>query len=809
MAGYDADGIRARNSLSDIAGRYGLKLARDGAEYRACCPFHREKTPSFTIFQADTRFYCFGCSATGDVIDFVQEWDGVGFREACESLDGPATGPRPSPAARQNGHHAPDPYAGYVAALPPPDAPAFTPDVLTAPIRNPKRGRDVTYTPTLVHPYRDAADRLTGYVLRIDIGEGRKITPAVVWMTGPDGFEGWSHGSMPEPRPVYGLDRIAAAPGKQILVVEGEKCADAAAAALPGLIAVSWCGGSSTIAKTDWGPLAGRRVVLWPDCDDSGRKAMVDLAGILTKLGTRGKVVDPGPDHPKGWDIADAIESGWDTARLLEYAKARARDWTGPAEEAREGLEEPEVLTPRRPSSVRSPPPMVGALALDSGQDRGQTSGQPPNATVGNVTAIHGATIPLSDDLDDYRSHFVTDEHGKVAARLDNNFFWMLRGHSETRGIFALNSMEHRIFLMAKPPWDRTSKEWRSRALQENDVGQAQHWLQRLGLRPKHSETRNAIKMVSDYTQYNPVVDYLNGLTWDGCPRLQGGTWEGDTVPPLATEYLGAPENPIFGTFMTRWHIAAVARAYHPGTKADAMIILEGHQGKYKSTYLRTMATINGHEYFASDVGDISNAGSVMLLQGCWIIEIAELAGVNRKEVDIVKSWLSRTTDRYVPKYEGEPREVPRNYIVAGTHNPSGHGYLKDPTGARRFWPVPIKEVDMSRVEKDRDQIWAEAVVLFRAGVKWYLTAEEETAAAELTGERTIEDPWAAKIDDAVRGLPSVTLSAVVQHLAIPVAQQTELTTKRISEHLRQSGWCQRRDRTWAKVGEFTQGEML
>ncbi len=811
MPAFDADGIRARHSVSEVAARYGVKLVADGAEYRACCPFHKEKTPSFTVFDGGRRFYCFGCSATGDVIDFVQEWDGVGFREACESLDGPPTAVKPSPAARQNGHHAPNPYEGYSVGRPPENAPLLIAGVKTPPLRNPKRGRDVTYTPTLVHPYLDADGRLTGYVIRVDIGEGRKITPAILWMTGHDGFEGWSHGSMPEPRPIYGLDRIAAAPGKQILVVEGEKCADVAAAALPELAAASWCGGSSAIAKTDWTPLAARRMVLWPDADEPGRKAMQELAGLLHGLGCRVKLIDPDDDHPKGWDIADAIRDGWTTARLLEYAKARARDWTGLTEEERAGLEEPEVLISQtmRPSSVRSPPPMVGALAIDSGQE-GQEGGQrTTRETVGNITSLRGDPIPKPDELDDYRSKFITDEHGKIAAKIDNNFVWMLRGNPATRGIFAFNTMENRIFLMARPPWDTTDGDWQARPLLENDVGQAQLWLQNLALRPRYPETRNAIKLVANYTRYNPVVDYLNGLEWDGCPRLQGGAWEGDMVPSLAVEYLGTPDNEIFGTFVTKWHVAAVARMLRPGIKVDTMIVLEGQQGKYKSTYLRTMSTIHGHEYFASDVGDISNAGSVMLLQGCWIIEIAELAGVNRKEIDIVKSWLSRTTDRYVPKYEGEPREVPRNYIVAGTHNPSGHGYLKDPTGARRFWPVPITKVDMARVEHDRDQIWAEAVTLYRGGMKWYLTEAEEQQAAAVTGERTIEDIWGPRIDEVTSGMSRVTVQAVAQAMALPIAQQTELTTKRISEHLRSVGWEQRRDKSWAKVGEMQQGEML
>ncbi len=239
------------------------------------------------------------------------------------------------------------------------------------------------------------------------------------------------------------------------------------------------------------------------------------------------------------------------------------------------------------------------------------------------------------------------------------------------------------------------------------------------------------------------------------------------------------------------------------------MAIFESPQGRLKSTYLRKMATINGHEYFADSIGDITNAVSVMLLQGCWIVEVAELSDFSRREVGAVKAWLSRTTDRYVPKYEGEPREVPRNYIVAGTHNPSGHGYLKDPTGARRFWPVPIVAVDLDRVERDRDQIWAEATHLFKSGMKWWLTADEERQADELTGERRVVEAWAGKIDDALKGMAAVTMDSVISSLQIPIGQQSDLTVKRIAEHLASVGYTQGRDRTWRRNGEMQQGEML
>lgn len=809
MPQFDADAIRSRHSLSDVARRYGVALKADGREWKACCPFHAEDTPSFTIYHAGggvDRFYCFGCSSAGDVIDFVQEWDKVGFREACESLDGPATELKPPPIARTNGSSVASAYDGWIPSPPPENAPLLIASRQTCEIANPKRGYPARYTPNAVYPYLDAAGDLVGYVLRIDLGDGRKITPSVVWMTSPDGVPGWSHGPMAEPRALYGLVDLLAYPTRQVLIVEGEKCRDYGARALAGkMVVVSWCGGSRAWAKSDWTALEGRRCVLWPDADQAGRETMAALADELAGHGATVRVLEIEDDRPKGWDIAD---TGWSAEEIIKYAKARARDWTGPTES--------EVMPTETSQPEKRPhppvPPVDGATALNPravelNQDT-QSLNKTARAFSGNVILLHGGTLPTGDDLDDYRSHLIADEHGRVKPKLANNYFWMLRGHPQTRGLFAWNIIADCVFVMAKPPWVPSADDkWLPRPLHDDDIFRSGTWLENQGLTPRKPDARDAIKSIARLTRYNPVIDYLTGLRWDGCPRLQGGQWEGDTVPPLSTEYLGSPEDAIYGTLVTKWHIGAVARAMRPGCKADCMVIFESPQGKFKSTYLRKMATIDGHEYFADNVGDITSPGSIMLLQGTWIVEVAELSGFDRREVSSIKAWLSRTTDRYVPKYESEKRDVPRNFLVAGTHNPSGHGYLKDPTGARRFWPVPVTEVDITRVESDRDQIWAEAVTLYNAGVKWWLSDVENDAVDGLTQDRRVEDPWGAKIDELTNGLPSVTLASVASGLQIPMPQQNELTTKRISEHLKQAGFVQGRDKSWRR-GE-QQGEML
>lgn len=775
MPNFDADAIRRDNTIDAVASRMGVRLQKDGKEWRGCCPMHAENTPSFTIFPGKSgvqRFHCFGCGAGGDVIDFVREHQGVGFVEACEILGGKreaVSQAAPAPVT-------PELQASFVT--PPANAPAPT-DVW-----NPKRNRVTRIKPFALYAYPGV-----GYVARIELGDGRKWTPAILW----DAERGWSFGSMPTPRPLYGLQEALARPTAQVLVVEGEKCRDAAAAVLTGMVVVSWCGGGKAAAKTDWSPLAGRRVVVWPDNDAQGVETAEEVAALTGAAEVKVIGLD-GLQKPKGWDVADAIADNWMSREdLVAFMRSRARPWVKREEVV------PPVSRPHQSPTDTRPLPVTGGGAAGGGAQNVALSkknqekqhvkvvtSQP--TTRDNVTFLPGASLPPveDDDLDDWRSNLLNNEHGILAKKLANNWQWMLRGHPETRHMFAFNDVAQGVFLMRRPPWEpENDAPWRPRALAEHDIYKTTMWLEQKSLGPKKSDTRDAIKSVANHRHFNPIKDYLQGLTWDGIPRLAGGMYEGAAMPHAAAEYLGAPPDAIFGTFLTKWHVSAVARIMRPGCKADCMLIVEGLQGRMKSTYLRMMATINGHEYFADGIGDITNKDSIMLMAGCWIIENAELAGFSRPELGHIKAWLSRTTDRYIPKFESEPREIPRSFVVSGTHNPSGQGYLKDPTGNRRFWPLPVERVDINRVKADRDQIWAEAVALYEAGQEWWLTPDEEVECDRLTTERRSVDPWAYKIEDAVGIGNSVTLREVLERLAIPAAQQNELTVKRIGDFLR------------------------
>jgi putative DNA primase/helicase len=168
--------------------------------------------------------------------------------------------------------------------------------------------------------YRDHEGRLLGHVARFETPEGKQILPRS-WCRVADGPPRWCWKSLPSPRPLYGLDRLARRPEARILIVEGEKTSDAAQERFPEYVVVTWPGGSKAVGKVDWSPLRDRDVVVWPDADAPGRKAAIEIAILARTAGARtvATVSLPG-DLPEGWDLADPVPSAVDPDALLASA---------------------------------------------------------------------------------------------------------------------------------------------------------------------------------------------------------------------------------------------------------------------------------------------------------------------------------------------------------------------------------------------------------------------------------------------------------------------------------------------------------
>ncbi|WP_445505036.1 VapE domain-containing protein [Microvirga sp. G4-2] len=833
---FDTEQIKRDNPLSGYLMKRGIGLEKDGREFKACCPLHTEDTPSFTVFRSREgfeKFHCFGCGSFGNVIDFVQQYDGVEFPEACEILGGTREAPtrnrpEPKPAAETF-----DPYAGFSVLSPPADAPAMEAGKRTPQLRNPKREdgtgpKFVTYTPALVHPYRAADGSLIGYVLRVDIDPGHKITPLILWAQ-KDDFTGWTHHPMPEPRPLYRLEDTAAHPSMQWLVTEGEKCADVAAELIPQMVSVSWQGGGKAYARSDWSPAKGRNVVVWMDNDDEGERTTLGfwkaddwkpgLVEILLHAGTKTvKVIGRDETKPKGWDIADAHQKdGWGTKEILAYAKDRARVWTlddiaerkrslkesAPAPKQK-GADTGEVVAP--PSPVPPSRPQMRVLPGGQAQPAAMQARAPqPERIVepGEVPAIkrYSTALAIDDTVDiPLLSRFEMDDKGNPRKKSLHNYIAASRYHPQMIGVLAWDDFSGRMMLMQRPPWIAGTEAWEPRKFDDDDARLASAWFSRaVGLQPKEDECGKAMLTAAKASRINPVRDYLDGLAWDGTARVQGEA----NLDPWLTEYLGARATKVNRAFGMRWLIAAVARVYEPGCKVDTMLILEGGQGKGKSTALRTLATITGHDYFTDSLHDIGSTNAVQQMRGKWIAEIPELDAMWRSEASTIKAFLSRQVDNIRVPYSKHAEDFPRTSILAGTVNPSGTGYLKDATGNRRFWPVFVGDIDIKRLEQDREQIWAEAVHLYKSGVQWWLTDEEEVLARVEQEKRQEQEPWADAIDEFVTNRAQVRMEEIMHALTLPRAQQNQKAMNRIADHLQATGWKRTRRRDKGQLKYF------
>lgn len=836
---FDTDRIKRDNPLSEYLLKRGIALKKNGREWVACCPFHSEKTASFQVFpsrEGFEKFHCKGCDAFGNVIDFVRQYDGVDFPAACEILGGtrePPTTNRPEPKPATPSF---DPYSGFIVLPPPADAPVFEPGQRTPQLRNPKREEEhgeprfVTYTPTLVHPYRAADGSLIGYVLRVDIEPGHKITPLLLWCQKGD-WQGWTHHPMPEPRPLYGLDRIAAHPGKQWLVTEGEKCADVAAALIPQMVSVSWQGGGKAPHKTDWSPAKGKSVVVWMDNDDEGERTVLGfwkaddwrpgIAEMLLLAGASSvKVIGRDPDKDKGWDVADAVnEDGWTREQVLAYAKARAAAWTMSDIAARKvQLRTPAESKPgseRRaetagqagevmPSASPAAPTRPQMKVLPGGQAQPQARAklqQPERIVIdGEVPQIRRFTPAgaIDDEADASWKERLIRKKNKDGddvgpdPRLLHNWIVMCRYHPDMDGVLAWNEFSAEVVFRKCPPWERGNRAWQPHAMDDNDARQCTAWLEAKGYRLKANDAGSAMQTAAMASKFNPVTDYLESLQWDGIKRVQGEIG----LEPWLTEYMGASPTPINRAFGMRWMISAVARAYKPGCKVDTMLILEGRQGALKSSALKILGTLQGKEYFTDSIKDVGSKDATMVMNGVWIAEVAELDAFGKHEASAIKAWLSSSTDRFRPPYGKIPVNLPRRSVLGGTVNPlAGAGYLRDATGGRRFWPVPVRKTDIARLERDRDQLWAEVVHLYKQGEPWWLQGDEEKQAEKVQKLRQIDDPWSDAIDTILDGKDIITTEDIMTALALPRAQQTQQTQVRIASHLTAAGWKSKKAR--------------
>ncbi|WP_438449351.1 VapE domain-containing protein [Gorillibacterium sp. sgz5001074] len=298
-----------------------------------------------------------------------------------------------------------------------------------------------------------------------------------------------------------------------------------------------------------------------------------------------------------------------------------------------------------------------------------------------------------------------------------DNILVILEHDPALKGKVAFDEFANRGLVLGPLPWD--AREDRRPWATSDDAG-IYHYIEKVYGIAVETKINLALALVAHKNRFNDVKRYLEGLTWDGVPRL-------DT---LLRDYLGAEDNAYTRAVSRKSFTAAVARAMEPGVKFDYMVILAGLQGLGKSTFLRIM----GKNWFSDSLQTFEGKEACEMIQGVWINEVGELTGMSKSESNAVKQFLSRTEDIYREAYGKRTMPYPRRCVFFGTTNDSE--FLRDRTGNRRFWPVdvgnqkPTKSV-FRDLAGEVDQIYAEAVMRWQLGEPLYLSGEAEDLAKE------------------------------------------------------------------------------
>lgn len=305
--------------------------------------------------------------------------------------------------------------------------------------------------------------------------------------------------------------------------------------------------------------------------------------------------------------------------------------------------------------------------------------------------------------------------------------------------------------------------------------------LDEFGFDPAREHVRDALHMMALENSFHPIRDYLTGLEWDGKSRL-------DT---FLIDYFGAEDTPLNRAIGPIVLIAAVRRVRQPGCKFDEILVLEGRQGTGKSTALAILAGAENHS--DQDILTLDAKGQMEALAGKWIYELSELEGIRKAESTKVKAFASRSSDRARMAYGYFAEERPRECIFIGTTN-DDH-YLSDPTGNRRFWPVRTGRINLESLERDRDQIWAEAAALEVTGKPIRLPKTLWAAAEAEQLRRTARDPWLDTLAEARGEEGNGTMVKVSTHhlltfiLEIEVGRQKHSEATRLGICMRELGW--------------------
>ncbi len=335
----------------------------------------------------------------------------------------------------------------------------------------------------------------------------------------------------------------------------------------------------------------------------------------------------------------------------------------------------------------------------------------------------------------DWVEQLKADSKGKYLSTRENAMI-ILQNDPRLKARLALDEFENRPVALKKLPWREVSNG--TRYLTDADDAGLRIYLDKYYGISNRSIVEDCLISVTAKNAFHPVRDYLNSLKWDGQERVE----------TLLIDYLGVTDNKYTRAITRKMLAAAVTRVFRPGCKFDYVLVLIGSQGQRKSMLLSRI----GRQWFSDSFSTVHGKEAIEQIQGVWIVEMGELAGLKKAEVETIKHYISKPADRYRVAYGRRVENFPRQCVFFATSN--NRTPLRDASGGRRFWITntyerePVKNVDQDLTDQEVGQIWAEAVQLYKAGEKLYLDSELELYANQVQADHSEQEDRAGMIQD-------------------------------------------------------------
>lgn len=297
-----------------------------------------------------------------------------------------------------------------------------------------------------------------------------------------------------------------------------------------------------------------------------------------------------------------------------------------------------------------------------------------------------------------------------------NNLNIIFQNDQYLKGAFRLNTFDNKRYVTKSLPWRKVEG---TELLKDVDYSGVRNYIECVYGIAANQKIDDTLSLEFEKHKYHPIINYIESLVWDGIKRIDN----------LLIDYFGAEDNVYSKAAIRKTLCAAVARVFEPGVKFDTALILVGDQGTYKSTFVKKL----GRDWFSDTFMTVQGKEAFEQIQGAWLIEIAELSGLKKAEVEVIKHYISKREDSFRPAYGRVVETYKRQCVFFGTTNDKD--FLRDPTGNRRFMPIDVrkefikKDVTIDLTDNEIDQIWAEAYELYKNGEALYLSGEEESLA--------------------------------------------------------------------------------